>query len=102
MDLDRFTKENFLNLTIRFSKDVVFRDLDDEMIIMDMNTGKYFGLNETGAKIWALLDKYQKPKKVIDELLTEYNLSEDECEREVKQFLQAILNKGLIDVEGHQ
>ena len=93
------TMENLYKLRIRFKKDVIFSDLQDEMIIMDMNSGRYFGLNETGAKIWSLLDKHDDLKKVVKNLCDEYEISKEKCEKEIIQFIKGLQQKELIHVE---
>ena len=93
------TVENLYGLKIGFKKDVIFSDLEDEMIIMDMNSGKYFGLNETGAKIWSLFDKYGDLKEVVKALCEEYEISKEKCEKEVIRFLKRLQQKDLIHVE---
>ena len=34
---------------------VLFRDLDGEAVLLDTVSGRYFGLNEVGTRMWALL-----------------------------------------------
>ena len=90
---------DIFNMKVTFKENVIFRDLDDEMIIMDMNSGKYFGLNETGARIWSLLNENQKIKDIIEKLSDEYDITKEQCEKEVKKFISTLLEKGLIDVK---
>lgn len=99
INIAQLDDQQFYNLKIVFKEDTIFRKLDDEMIIIDMNSGKYFGLNETGARIWTLLNEFNDIKKVQGSLLDEYNISEEECLKELKRFLQTIYEKGLVDVK---
>ena len=99
MDFLKLTNDNFSELKIQIKKDVIFKELDDEMIIMDMNSGRYFGLNETGAKIWSLLNDHHNIGTIINLLHDEYEISKEKCKKEVIAFIQDILDKGLINVE---
>lgn len=37
------------------SDDVVFEDFDGEMVVLDLGTGRYFGLNASASALWAAL-----------------------------------------------
>jgi hypothetical protein len=88
------------SFVVRASEGQIWRNLDDEAVILDSNSGKYYGLNEVGVRIWELS---QEPKSVLDiqnTLLTEYDVEPDRCERELLVLLQELADNGLIEVKG--
>ena len=62
-----------LENTVTVSKDAVFRDLDGEAVILDLQSGTYFGLNAVGAHIWQLMERHGTLQAVFDDLCREYD-----------------------------
>ena len=52
---------------VRLGPDVVYRELGGEMVLLNLKTGVYFGLNETGAEMWTLLLKLEGPARRSEE-----------------------------------
>jgi len=77
-------------------KDVVFRDLAGESVILNLETGIYFGLNEVGTRIWSLLVEHGDKNKVVQGMLAEFNVEEQDLRRDVDKLLQELSEKGLL------
>ena len=43
-----------INSTVVVSKNVVFCDLEEEIAMLNLNDGVYYGLDPVGARIWNL------------------------------------------------
>lgn len=74
-------------------------ELPGEAIILNLDSGVYFGLDEVGARIWALLS--QKPQHFSDLhrcLLEEYEVDSDTCEQDLTELLLAMKSASLIEV----
>jgi hypothetical protein len=59
--------------TFTVNKDAVFRDLDGEAVILDLQSGTYFGLNAVGTRIWQLMERHGTLQAVFDDLCREYD-----------------------------
>lgn len=55
-----------MQLTDRFevSEDVVTREVGGELVLLDLNSGQYFGLDAVGGRVWELLA--QSPRNLGD------------------------------------
>ena len=71
--------------------------LEGRMIILDTETGVYFEINETGTIIWDLLSSSKSREKIIEKIMMEFNAPENV--RDVDDFLNMCIKKGLISVE---
>ena len=81
-------------------EDVVFRDLAGEAVILNLSTGVYFGLDEVGTRIWQLLAQHGDKEKLIQEVLSEYEVEETNLRRDIDLLLKELLGKGLlVDVQ---
>ena len=82
--------------SFRVSDGVVFRELDGEAVLLNLDSGMYFGLDRVGTRIWQLLDAHHRLDKVIEELLEEYDVARETLEADVARLLGALLEKGLV------
>jgi hypothetical protein len=87
--LDRRTKY------IRNSKTISGR-LHDEMVMMDLEQGKYFSLNPVATRIWDLLEKPLTIDEMSDLLIDEYEVDLVQCRKEVKEHLAEMVKLGLV------
>lgn len=70
-------------------EDQIFREMDGEAVILNIQTGAYCGLNTVGTRIWQIIQEPVSVVEIRDTLLEEYNVDQERCERE----LLALLNK---------
>ena len=70
--------------------------LHDELVMMDLEQGKYFSLNPVATRIWDLLEK----EKTLDELCAllteEYDVESNQCMDEVRELLEEMEKLGLV------
>lgn len=85
--------------TVRAGRDVVFRELGGEMVLLDLKSGVYYGLNEIGARMWSLLVELRDPGQVVDALERQYAADRPQLVRDLEKLVAALSEKGLLDVE---
>ncbi len=73
---------------IKLIKDINVTELDGEKVMVDFESGKYFIIKGCGNDIWDMLSEEISPNEIVDKLLTEYNVSREECEQSVLSFLE--------------
>ncbi|NLG50447.1 MAG: lasso peptide biosynthesis PqqD family chaperone [Chloroflexi bacterium] len=88
-----------LSSRIAACKNQVSADLDGESVILNLDSGTYYGLNESGAAIWQLLQEPRRVSEIRDTLLAEYDVDAERCEQEVIALLQAMAEAGLVEVQ---
>jgi hypothetical protein len=80
-------------------KDLLFNEVDGEIIILSIDNGKYIGLNKIGSRIWALLENSTTIETLINKLIKEYHVSAENCFNDIKSFINQLLNYKLIDIQ---
>jgi hypothetical protein len=70
--------------------------LADELVMMDIDKGKYFSLNKVATRIWDLLDSPMEFNELCEILKDEYEVDNDQCHKEVKEHLDEMLKLGLV------
>jgi phosphoribosylformylglycinamidine (FGAM) synthase PurS component len=79
-------------------KDQVSSSLAEEAVILDLKSGKYYGLNPVGASIWSLIQQPITVAQIKAALLAEYEVDAETCEQDLQTLLQDLLSNGLIEV----
>jgi len=79
---------------------ILFHALDDELVLLNLNTGVYFGLNRVGTRIWQLLNEHpSRPlRKILDILAGEYAVPENRCAEELLSLVAILQEKRLLEV----
>ena len=78
---------------------VMARTVGDETVILDLASGTYFGLDPVGARIWELIADAGTLAQVCDIMLTEFEVSREDLERDVLALVQALLDRQLVSVD---
>lgn len=85
-----------LNSKVIRRHDLVAVDMDGELVMMDIESGKYYKLSPVAATIWNLLKVERTGREVINELLKKYEVSDELCEKQTMSFLKKLLEKNVI------
>ena len=86
---------------ISVTKDAVHCDVEDEVVILGLKDGVYYGLNPVGAFIWDFIQEPKTVAEIQDAVLEEYDVSEEVCEKDLIELITELSDKGLIEVEGN-
>jgi hypothetical protein len=74
----------------------VFAELDNEAVLLNVDTGVYFGLDEIGTEIWNLLSGGASETEVVEKLLSEYEVEADQLRTDVAEFIATLESHGLV------
>ena len=87
-----------IDLTARITipESVLFRDLDGEAVLLETVTGRYYGLDEVGTRMWSLLQRHGEVEEVCRALLAEYEVPEERLREDFLRFVDTLAAKGLI------
>jgi hypothetical protein len=88
-----------LDTVVLACKDQVSADLADEVVILSLKNGEYYGLNAVGATIWALIQQSCTVASVRAHLLETYpDVEPERCTRELLALLEQLAEAGLVEV----
>ena len=69
----------------------------DELVMFDAGPGKYYGLNDIATEIWDRLEQPVMVEELCRSLTEEFEVSAEQCQKEVLEFLPKLKEKGLIE-----
>lgn len=84
-----------LDSTVSPSDDAVFRELEGESVLLNLETGMYYGLDAVGTRAWQLAAADGLLRTVRDALVEEYDAAPDVIERDLLSLADALVGKGL-------
>lgn len=82
------------------SKDVVAREVGGELVLLDLNSGQYFGLDAVGGRIWELLsDTPSNLGDICDQIEQEFDAPRDRIEADLIALAKQLQDQELIAAE---
>jgi hypothetical protein len=84
--------------TVVAAKNQVSSDLGGEVAILNLKAGMYYGLDDVGARVWALIQRPKEVSEIQAIILNEYDVDPDRCERDITSLLQNLIGEGLVEV----
>jgi hypothetical protein len=76
--------------------EAVFAEVPDGGVVLHTGTKRYYSLNQTGARIWALLETDGNPQSAAATIATEYGISPTEAERAVEDLVRDFIKAELL------
>jgi len=71
-------------------------DMDGEIVMMSLERDNYYGLGETGSRIWNLLETPQSPQQLCAALTRVYQVDPATCQTDIQPFLEQLMQEKLI------
>ena len=99
--IGRIKRDYGINLDTIINKNLEIddTDLDGEKVMMNLDKGEYFMMNEVGSRIWDIIIEPINVKGIIEALLSEYEVDEETCTDTVIEFLGRLNNAELIRIK---
>ena len=69
-----------------------------EIVILDLKSGTYFGLDAVGALVWSLIEQPAPLVAIRDAIMSEYDIDAEACERDILAFLNQMQAAGLVEI----
>lgn len=89
-------------MRLRVADNVVFRSLADESVLLNLDTGTYFGLDAVGTRLWNLVAEHGSTSLAIDTLLAEYDVDAPRLQNDVTALIDQLLAKRLLTTDAEQ
>jgi len=77
---------------------VVSRAVDSRTVLLNAATGRYFALDEVGARVWTLVASSPSVGEVYASLLAEYDVEPDVLQRDLEALLTSLEAEGLLEL----
>jgi Coenzyme PQQ synthesis protein D (PqqD) len=91
------TVESLLEAKVTVPQSVVFRSFPTETVVLNLQTGKYHGLNPTAGKMLQALTEADSVREAAAAVAAEYDAPVDTVEADVCDLCQTLLDRGLVE-----
>jgi hypothetical protein len=70
--------------------------LSDGAVLLNLQTKRYFSLNETGTRIWEMVQQTADEEVIVATMLDEFDVDEPMARSEVRRILDELIDAQLI------
>jgi hypothetical protein len=81
------------------ARDVLVSEFGDELVILNLEDGVYYGLDDVGARSWRLLQGSVTVPAIRNALVEEYEVDPDRAEHDIRALLEECASRGLVEIQ---
>lgn len=83
---------------VSIAPSVLCRELDGELVLLNVDQGTYFSLNPVGTRIWQLIEQFGgRLQPVAESVLEEFDVSQEQCRRDLAAWVQTLCEHRLLE-----
>jgi hypothetical protein len=87
-----------VSLRVAIPADLLHQEVEGKTVLLDLRGERYYSLDETGTRIWALLAEHGHTDAVCAHLMAMYDVDEEKLREDVNRFILGLVDNGLITV----
>ena len=84
---------------VSISEEVLFQHIDNEFVLLNMVSEKYFGLDEVAARFWTLFTEDSSIQNALEKVQSEFEADPETIKKDLMIFLDRLLEEKLIIIE---
>ena len=83
------------------NENIVFTDIDDAIVMMDVDAGQYYELDSVAARVWMLIDGQRTMRSICDALMEEYDVSAETCGQDTLEWVRTAVDMRIVRTQAH-
>ncbi len=84
---------------VSLPSDVLISNVQDESVILNLDSERYFGLDDVGTRFMTLLTTSATIQAAYEVLVEEYDVDAAVLRQDLSEMLEKLLEQGLVKVE---
>jgi hypothetical protein len=85
-----------IDSALKPTDDITWRNVDQEVVVLKLESGEYFTFNDLGREIWLDLVEGLSLSAIIEKVAQTYDVEVKQAEADVTRFASGLLQKGLL------
>jgi len=85
-------------MRIELGDDVTWCDIQGDVVILNLGTGIYFGLEGAGGQMWRELVEHGSIERALEALKQQFDAGPDELRRDLEELVRQLAKKGLVSL----
>ena len=75
---------------------VLYRNIDGEGVLLHLQSGYYYSLNEVGTVAWETLSARGSLQDAASRIVEDFDVSREEAERDLRELVDDLKSHGLV------
>lgn len=88
-----------MTLKIKRNPEIDDADIDGDKVMMNIDKGQYYMINEIGSDIWSILENEITIEELLNKLIDKYDIDKETCKTDVIEFLGRLSDEELIEIK---
>jgi hypothetical protein len=84
--------------TVVARPDLLTAEFGSEVIVLNLQSGVYYGLEDVGARIWTLLRSPVSVATIVETVLSDYDVDSADCEHDIRLLVDDLVAHGLVRI----
>ena len=84
---------------VRVPDDVLISNLQEESVILNLNSERYFGLDNVGTRMLSVLSASNSIEAAYEVLKEEYDVDAQVLRQDLTSLIENLLQQGLVEIE---
>jgi len=80
----------------KIPENVLFQEVDGEAVLLSLDEGLYYGLDDLGTRIWKFINEELELEQMVDRIAEEYEVEPERARADLENFLAELEESGLI------
>ncbi len=89
---------SFADLRLVVPDRVVTRAVEGTTVLLNIETGRSFALDDVGTRVWTLLTSSPSAQRAYEVLLAEYQVDPEELRRDVESLIESLGARDLVEI----
>mgnify|MGYP006142413721 CR=1 FL=1 len=87
---------NNMKRNFKISDEVAISEINNESVILNLNTGIYFQTNELGSFIISQLNEFASLENLKEGIMQNFEVTDDQCQIDLLNFIKMLKEKNLL------
>ncbi len=86
-------------MAYQLSKDYLWKEVGDQVVVLHFESGRYYSLNPSGSAIWRGLLENQPSDQIVESLCSEFDVNTETASEDVQIMTRLFLEKEFLVVD---
>ena len=79
--------------------DYIWKEVGEQIVILNLDSGRYFSLNSTGTMIWSAILEKRSLDGIVEQLCASFEIDEATAREDAKTMIDDFLSRGIIQAD---
>jgi hypothetical protein len=85
-----------LDTTFITSENIAWRNVNDEVVILNLKSGEYYTLNDVGQFVWLAVADKRNMEEIRQKVVDTFDVSPEKASEDIESFISRMLDEGLL------